>query len=131
MKKTNILRICAVAAAMIALLSAYQMEPAEKVGSKSIVITVINDTRKERQYFMNTDAQYLIQALDELEKDDFTYGSYEKYGEIHINKVNDLYAPNNVRWIVYIDGKKCYKSIDKIEVNSGNVFEIVYTDIKK
>ena len=132
MKKTNVLRICAIAAAMIALLCASKMEPVEEAKAKAIVINIIDNERKETQYFINTEAEFLSEVFDELEDREFTYSwFYSSDGQI-IDRINGVSAvEENARWLLYNNGKYCHDVLDEFNVNNGDVIEVIFMSLER
>ena len=132
MKKTNVLRICAIAAALIALLCASKMEPVEEAKAKAIVVNIIDNERKETQYFINTEAEYLSEAFDELEDRGFTYSwFYSSDGQV-IDRINGVSAAEkNAFWLLYNNGRYCKDMLDEFKINNGDVIEIIYMSLER
>lgn len=124
--------IVAVAAAIVVMLVIYLVgKPDVTLGSKSVDIAVTDDEGYEKQYFINTEAQYLKQVMDELEQKDFEYSGEEGECGLYVDTVNGIKADNiNAYWAFYVNGEYCNYSIDRQPVNDGDVFEIVYEEIK-
>ena len=124
--------IVAVAAAIVVMLVIYLVgKPDVTLGSKSVDIAVTDDEGYEKQYFINTEAQYLKQVMDELEQKDFEYSGKEGEYGLYVDTVNGIKADNiNAYWAFYVNGEYCNYSIDRQPVNDGDVFEIVYEEIK-
>lgn len=133
MKNRKYLYMIAVLAAVIALMLAVYSanKPDVTVGSKALAVTVTDDGGYETQYFVNTEAEYLKQALDELEEQGFTYSGEDGDYGTYVNTVNGIKADNiNAYWAFYVNGEYCNYSIDFQPVYDGDVFEIVYEEIK-
>ena len=124
--------IVTVAAAIVVMLVIYLVgKPDVTLGSKSVDIAVTDDEGYEKQYFINTEAQYLKQVMDELEQKDFEYSGEEGEDGLYVDTVNGIKADNiNAYWAFYVNGEYCNYSIDRQPVNDGDVFEIVYEEIK-
>ena len=124
--------IVTVAAAIVVMLVIYLVgKPDVTLGSKSVDIAVTDDEGYEKQYFINTEAQYLKQVMDELEHKDFEYWCVEGEYGLYVDSVNGIKADNiNAYWAFYVNGEYCNYSIDRQPVNDGDVFEIVYEEIK-
>ena len=124
--------IVAVAAAIVVMLVIYLVgKPDVTLGSKSVDIAVTDDEGYEKQYFINTEAQDLKQVMDELEQQDFEYSGEEGEYGLYVDTVNGIKADNiNAYWAFYVNGEYCNYSIDRQPVNDGDVFEIVYEEIK-
>ena len=134
MRKKSLLVLPVIAVLIVIMLAIYasnRPEPSE--GSKSVGITVIDDEGGESQYFIATDAMYLREVMDELseEKADFTYGGEEGEYGYYVNEVNCVEADNmSAYWGFYINGEYCSYGIDSQPVSDGDIFEIVYEEIK-
>ena len=132
MSKKSLWAIPAVIVVIVAMLFIYsQNKPEVTEGSKSVGITVIDDEGGEKQYFIGTDAQYLREVIDELADKDFTYSGEETSYVYYVDTVNGLKADNiTAYWGFYVNGEYCKYGIDFQPVNDGDIFEIVYEEIK-
>ena len=134
MRKKSLLVLPVIAVLIVIMLAIYasnRPEPSE--GSKSVGITVIDDEGGESQYFIATDAMYLREVMDELseENSDFTYGGEEGEYGYYVNETNGVEADNmSAYWGFYINGEYCSYGIDSQPVSDGDIFEIVYEEIK-
>ena len=124
--------IVAVAVAIVVMLVIYLVgKPDVTLGSKSVDIAVTDNEGYEKQYFINTEAKYLKQVMDELEQKDLEYSGEEGEYGLYVDTVNGIKADNiNAYWAFYVNGEYCNYSIDRQPVNDGDVFEIVYEEIK-
>ena len=103
-------------AALVAVWMIFGAKPQE--GAKKITIEVINSADESTIYELNTDAEYLRQAMDEAEG--LTYdGTEGEYG-IMISTVNGEVADYNV------NGEYCNYGIDTQPVLDGDAFVIEY-----
>lgn len=132
MSKKSLLAIPVVAFAIIAMLFIYaKNKPEVTEGTKSIGITVIDNEGGENQYFIGTDAQYLREVMDELSEKDFTYSGEEGSYGYYVDTINGIKVDNKTAyWGFYVNGEYCLYGIDSQPVNDGDVFEIVYEEIK-
>ena len=130
--KKNLKRILT-AAAFVLLVAAmalvYVCFSAKPVsGSKAITITVVNSAAKETVYSLQTDAEYLQQAMEEAEG--LTFSAYEgPYGMV-ITAVNGETADFNIDsayWSVTVNGEYGNYGISQQPVYDGDVFTIAYT----
>ena len=96
--KKNLKRILAAAAFVLlaaAMAFVYARFGAKPVaGSKAITITVVDSAAKETAYSLHTDAEFLLQAMEETEGLSFS-GSEGPYGMM-ITEVNGETADYNV-----------------------------------
>ena len=112
-------------AALVAVWMIFGAKPQE--GAKEITIEVINSADESTMYELNTDAEYLRQAMDEAEG--LTYdGTESEYGMM-ISTVNGEVADYNVNgayWGFYVNGEYCNYGIDTQPVLDGDAFVIEY-----
>ena len=112
-------------AALVAVWMIFGAKP--QTGAKEITIEVINSADESTLYQLNTDAEYLRQAMDEAEG--LTYdGTESEYG-IMISTVNGEVADYNVNgayWSFYVNGEYCTYGIDTQPVADGDAFVIEY-----
>lgn len=130
MKKTlkiilGVTGVVALVAALVAVWMIFGAKP--QAGAKEITIEVINSADESTVYELNTDAEYLRQAMDEAEG--LTYdGTESEYG-IMISTVNGEVADYNVDgsyWSFYVNGEYCNYGIDTQPVADGDAFVIEY-----
>lgn len=131
-KKTNkkifagiaVLVVLIVAFAVI--FSVFRAKPVE--GAKSITIEVIDKEQKSTVYSLNTDAEYLSEAMEEAEGLEYS-GDEGDYG-LMIDTVNGQTADFSVDasyWGFYVNGEYCNYGIDEQPVLDGDKFQIIYT----
>lgn len=130
MKKTvkivlGVTGVVVLIAALVAVWMIFGAKPVE--GAKEISIEVINSAGESTLYELNTDAEYLRQAMDEAEG--LTYGGTEGDYGIMISTVNGEVADYNVNgayWSFYVNGEYCNYGIETQPVMDGDVFVIEY-----
>ena len=128
----NLKRILAGAALvlLVAALALTYVTFGEKAvsGSKAVTLSVINSAGEETAYSLKTDAQYLIEAMNEAEG--LTYeGSEGAYG-LMITVVNGETADYNVNgayWGFSVNGQYCNYGVSEQPVQDGDAFVIAYT----
>lgn len=103
-------------------------------GSKAYTLEVVDDSGKSTKYTGHTDAEYLRQALDELQKKEkFSYeGTKGDYG-LYINKVNGVTADYNTDgayWSLYVNGEYGNYGIDEQPVKDEDAFKLAYEKAK-
>lgn len=126
--KKIIIGIVVLAVAVIAFLLAYAMFSEKPVeGAKSITVTVVDNNLDEKKYESNTDAQYLIEALRELE--DFSIeGEESEYG-FFVQAVNGLtadYEKDGAYWAIYVNDEYANYGVDSQPVEDGDDFMLKY-----
>lgn len=112
-------------AALVAVWMIFGAKPQE--GAKEITIEVINAADESTVYELNTDAEYLRQAMDEA--DGLTYGGSESEYGMMVDTVNGEVADYNVDgayWSFYVNGEYCNYGIDTQPVADGDAFVIEY-----
>lgn len=102
--------------------------PKPTEGSKAITVTVVDDTKTETSYPVTTDAEFLGEALDEIE--DLTIeGTEGDYG-LYIDSVNGLRAESGdeggTYWAIYVNGEYGQYSVDSQPVTDGDTYSLVY-----
>lgn len=121
----GVVGVAALVAALVAVWMIFGAKPQE--GAKEITIEVINSADESVIYELNTDAEYLRQAMDEAEG--LTYdGTESEYG-IMISTINGEVADYNVDgsyWSFYVNGEYCNYGIDTQPVADGDAFVIEY-----
>ena len=127
--KKKILGVSLLAVLVIALAGLYfvfREKPVE--GSKSITIEVINSAQESKMYELNTDAQFLQQAMDEAKGLEYsgTNGDYGLMIEV-VNGETAIYSENTAYWSFYVNGDYCNYGIAEQPVEDGDAFQIVYT----
>jgi len=119
--------ILAVLIAAFALIyAAFGAKPTK--GSKVITIEVVNSTEESVEYEIQTDAEFLRQAMEEAEGLAFS-GIEGDYG-LMIDTVNGEradYTLDGAYWSFLINGESCNYGIDSQPINDGDAFAIVYT----
>ena len=130
--KKNVRRILAAAALalLFAALALVYVTFGENAvaGSKAITITVVNSAAQKTAYSLKTDAQYLIQAMDEA--DGLSYESSDgPYGLVieAINGERAVYSENGAYWSISVNGEYGNYGVSQQPVKDGDAFTIAYT----
>ena len=104
------------------------MSPKAQEGAKNITIEVIDDAQKSTMYEVNTDAEYLGDAIRET-KDLVVDGTESEYGMM-VDTVNGVvadYNENGAYWAFYVDGEYCMYGMDEQPIADGQAYQIIYT----
>ncbi len=132
MKGKKILGIALVAVLIVSLALvyiAYSEKPVE--GMKQVTIEVIMPDETSSVYEVSTDAEYLIDAMEDA--DGLTFeGEDGAYG-FSVNVINGVSADLNSGtsyWGFFVDGEYCNYGISQQPVEDGDEFSIVYTVIE-
>lgn len=118
--------LAAVIAVFACIFVKFSEKPVE--GSKEITIEVVDDKEQSTKYEVNTDAEFLRQAMEET--DGLTFdGDESEYG-LMISSVNGITADFNINgayWSFYVNDEYCQYGVDTQPVTDGDAFAIVYT----
>ncbi len=118
--------LVAVIAVLAVVYSLFREKPVE--GAKAVIIEVTGKSGDTEKYQVQTDAQFLRQAMEEAEGLTFS-GTESEYGMM-VDTVNGELADYSVDggyWGFYVNGEYCNYGIDAQPVEDGDVFEIIYT----
>lgn len=112
-------------AAFAILYNVFRAKPAE--GSKDITIEVVNKEQQSVMYEVNTDAEYLRQAMEEAEGLTFE-GDESEFGlMVHtVNGETADYTADGAYWSFYVNDTYCNYGIDSQPVLDGDAFLIKY-----
>lgn len=131
-KKQNkkiIIGLVILVAVIAVLVIGYQfLKPQPMKGDKTVQVTVVSEDQTEKEYEVQTDAEYLQQVMDEAEG--LTYTGIEGDYGLMVEKVNDeiaSYDENNAYWAFYVNDEYCNYSISEQPVADGDEFKIVFT----
>lgn len=129
MKGKKILGVIVLAvliAAMAVTFIAFREKPVE--GEKSITIEVIAEDKTSTVYEVDTDAEYLLGAMEDAEGLTFE-GEEGPYG-MSISSINGVradYTLDGAYWGFFVSGEYCNYGVSQQPVEDGDSFQIVYT----
>lgn len=113
-------------AALLVIFSLFGAKP--KAGSKAVTLEVVNQEQQTSSYEVQTDAEYLIQAMEEAEgfhfdgeTGDYGYTLFTINGETHDWNVDGSY------WAIYVNGEYGQYGVDSQPVTDGDVYRFEYT----
>ncbi|SDI65103.1 protein of unknown function [Pseudobutyrivibrio sp. 49] len=101
------------------------------VGEKAIVIEVVDSNGTSSEYDVNTDAEYLKDAMDELAASDSSFsfsgqeGDYGLMVEV-INGEQAIYAEDNAYWALYVNGEYGQYGVTEQPVGDGDTYTWKY-----
>ncbi len=127
-KKIIIGVVALLAALLLALVGYTLLKPEAQVGAKTVEIVVVSEDQSEKAYQVQTDAEYLQQAMDEAEG--LTYSGTEGDYGLMIDTVNDEVASfeeNGAYWGFSVNDEYCNYGIGEQPVADGDIFTIAYT----
>lgn len=129
MKSKKILAVALVAVLVLALGLVYVAYSEKAVdGEKSITIEVVMSDETSTVYEVDTDAQYLIEAMNEAEG--LTFEGEEGIYGLSVSTVNGVradYTLDGAYWGFYVNGEYCNYGVSQQPVEDGDAFSIVYT----
>ena len=98
----------------------FREKPVE--GSKAITIEVIDSKEKSVIYELKTDAQFLIEAMEEAKEQGLSYEGEEGQYGLYVKVVNGITADYDVDktyWAFYVNGEYAVTGVDKTAVTEG------------
>jgi hypothetical protein len=129
MKSKKILAVALVAILVAAMAFAYSTFSEKTVeGEKDITIEVVMNDGNATVYEVNTDAQYLIEAMQEA--DGLTFEGEEGVYGMSVSTINGVradYTLDKAYWGFYVNEEYCNYGISQQPVEDGDAFRIVYT----
>lgn len=134
-KKTStkkiVIGLVALVAVIALLVGAYVMfGPKTTEGAKAITIEVIDNEQKSTVYEINTDAEFLRQAMEEAESKGLTFSGTESEYGLTIITVNGVTADFNVDssyWSIMVNGEYGQYGADSQPVTDGDEFQFIYS----
>lgn len=122
MKKRNVLLIALVIILAVVMLFVYKAyAPKSNQGQKEITIMVNHLVGEEKSFKIKTDAEYLREALDEI---NLVSGTESQYG-LFVDTVDGETADASKEewWGYTIDGEFALYGVDEQPVNDGDIYE--------
>lgn len=109
-----------VVAVMLLIYLNFMPEPTK--GSKEIIVEVVIPDEESKDFTLNTDSEYLRQALEEAS---LVKGSESDYG-LYITEVNGRKADDTKQewWCITKDGAQVNNGVDTIAIADGDHYEI-------
>ena len=132
-KKTSNKKIVIAAVVLVLVAAGFAgvylvLSPKAAEGSKNITIEVVDDQAQSTMYEVNTDAEYLGDAIRETEGLTVE-GTEGDYG-LMVDTVNGIvadYNTNGAYWAFYLNGEYCNYGMDEQPILDGEEYQIVYT----
>lgn len=120
----------AILAVLVGLLgAAYAVfGPKPVKGAKTITIEVVDNEKSSTVYTVNTDAEYLRQAMEEAEGLEFS-GTESEYGLMleTVNGLRAVYSEDGAYWSIMVNGEYGMYGMDSQPVADKDAYQIVYT----
>lgn len=115
-------------AAFLVIFNVFREKPV--AGSKAITLEVVNQEMETSTYPVQTDAEYLRQAMEEAAAQGLTFDGEEgAYGFTlyTINGETHNWNEDGSYWAVFVNGEYGEHGIDSQPVEDGDVFRFEYT----
>ena len=129
MKSKKILAVALVAVLVAALAFVYVAYSEKAVeGEKNITIEVVMSDSTSSLYEVNTDAEYLIEAMEDA--DGLTFEGEEGIYGLSVSTINGVradYTLDGAYWGFFVNGDYCNYGVSQQPVEDGDAFSIVYT----
>ena len=125
-KIAGIVLLIALVAILGLVYNAFREKPV--AGSKAITNEVVSQDGSSTTYELQTDAEYLQQAMDEADGLEYAYEEGE-YGPM-VEEVNGelaVYNENGAYWGFFVNGEYCNYGIADQPIEDGDAFQIVYS----
>lgn len=113
-------------AAMAFAYNTFSEKPVE--GEKNITIEVVMADGEATIYEVNTDAEYLVGAMEEA--DGLTFEGEEGVYGLSISAINGVradYTLDGAYWGFFVNDEYCNYGVSQQPVEDGDAFSIVYT----
>jgi hypothetical protein len=129
MKNTTkiILAVAILVVVMAGLFLLYQQfGPNAQQGEKHITISIIYDDGTRKDYEIDTDAEYLKEAVESVATIEGTTDSQYGYTLTTVDGVTADFSAN-AYWAIYVDGEYGSYGLDKQPVTDGSAYELLYS----
>lgn len=129
MKNKKIIAIVAVILLVLAMSAVYFTFSEKSVeGQKQVVIEVVGKDETSTVYKVDTDAEYLLGAMEDAESLTFE-GEDGPYG-MSVSTVNGVradYTLDGAYWAFYVGEEYCNYGVSEQPIADGETYRIVYT----
>ena len=103
-----------------------QFVPKGQAGEKHITISIIDDTGSEETYELDTDAEYLLEALESVAEIGGEESAEYGYTLYTVNGLTADFNTGNAYWAIYVNGEYGQLGISQQPVSDGDDFTIAY-----
>lgn len=128
LKKKSVFGVAMMVVVIVILGIMYTQNATKTVaGSKVISIEVVNKEKELVIYELQTDAEYLRQAMEEV--DGLSFAGEESIYGMMVSTINGEiadYSTDGAYWSFYVNGEYCNYGIDSQPVHDGDKFRIEY-----
>ncbi len=116
--------VLAVLVAVALILSGVFSADTDK-GDKTVLFTVTHADGSQKEFSLNTDAEYLADAL--LERELITEAEYETGFYLTVDGETTDYSANQSWWCITKDGEMTTAGMNQQPIKDGDSFEATYT----
>lgn len=101
--------------------------PKTQEGSKAVTVTVVDKEGMETVYECHTDAEYLMELVEETDGLELT-GYESEYGFFieGVNGLTAIYETDGAYWALYVNGEYGMYGVDSQPVVDGDTYSFVY-----
>ena len=127
-KLIGVIALLVLVVAMVFAYSTFKEKPVE--GSKAVTLEVVNSKEESVVYELQTDAEFLVEIMDEAKEQGFTYEAEEGPYGLMINVVNGesaVFETDGAYWGFFVNDEYCNYGVSEQPVEDGDAFAIVYT----
>lgn len=119
--------VAAVVVVVLLIILSVMFAPKPQSGDKSITVTLTDNNGVDTVYEHNTDAEYLLEAIREIEGLEIQ-GEDKEYG-FYISTVNGItadYSVDQSYWAIYVNGEYGSYGIESQTIEDGGEYALVY-----
>lgn len=100
-------------------------------GDKAIVIEVVDESGNSTEYDVDTDAEYLKDAMDDLAEadDSFSFSGKDGGYGLMVQVINDkqaIYEEDGAYWALYVNGEYGQYGVTEQPVTDGDTYTWTY-----
>ena len=129
--KKAIIGIAAFVIAIVAMIFVYKaMKPQATQGTKAVTLEVTSKEGEKTTYSTKTDAEFLVEVMEELKAQGFSYSGIDSEYGILIDTVNGetaSYEENSSFWSITVNGEFGNYGVSEQPVTDGDTFGLAYT----
>lgn len=116
--------VAAVVVVVLLIILSIMFAPKPQSGEKSITVTLTDNNGVDTVYEHNTNAEYLLEAIREIDGLDLQ-GEDKEYG-FYISAVNGITAVDQSYWAIYVNGEYGSYGIESQPIEDGGEYALVY-----
>lgn len=136
MKNTSTKKIAISAIVLAVLIAAFALlygkfSAKSTAGDKAIVIEVVDESGNRTEYDVDTDAEYLKDAMDDLAEadDSFSFSGKDGGYGLMVQVINDkqaIYEEDGAYWALYVNGEYGQYGVTEQPVTDGDTYTWTY-----